>query len=87
MYYPFCCARSICFLEIYSLHPAQFFSLCAAPPHLLVPPSPRRNDKFKRFFYFRYCPLEEATHFEILNYDGQVSIVKKEQKSFLYAEA
>lgn len=34
-----------------------------------------------------FCPLEEATHIYIVNYDGQVSIVPKQQKSFLYAQA
>lgn len=34
-----------------------------------------------------FCPLEEATHLYIVNYDGQVSIVRKQQKSFLYAQA
>jgi hypothetical protein len=35
----------------------------------------------------RFCALELATHFHIVNYDGQVSIVPKQEKSFLYAEA
>jgi len=30
----------------------------------------------------KFCPLSKATHFYIVNYDGQVSIVPKEFKQF-----
>lgn len=34
--------------------------------------------ELERFLYYDYCGFEEATHFYILNYDDQHTIVQKE---------
>lgn len=40
------------------------------------------NDKYKKIFYMQACSLPLSTHFYIINYDGQASIVRRENKCF-----
>lgn len=77
---------TICELEVLPLCPPQRLLAHPAPPHLLVSHPQFRNDKYKKTFYMKFCPLSEASHFYIVNYDGQVSIVKKDSKQFTLSD-
>jgi hypothetical protein len=33
----------------------------------------------KRTFYYNFCPVNIATHFYVVNYDDEITIVEKEQ--------
>jgi hypothetical protein len=33
----------------------------------------------KRTFYYDFCPVSIATHFYVVNYDDEITIVEKEQ--------
>lgn len=73
-------------LEILPLYPAKCLPSHSPPAHILVPHSLLRNDKYKKIFYMKFCPLSSATHLYIVNYDGQVSIVQKDSKQFTLSE-
>lgn len=42
--------------------------------------------RLKKVFYFDFCELSEATDFYIVNYDEEVSIVARGQKTFMVNE-
>jgi hypothetical protein len=41
-----------------------------------------RYPKFERLLYYSQSSLEEATHLTILNYDNQITIVKKTEEIY-----
>lgn len=86
MHYLICISGQVHQMEVYPLHNLEHLSASAPPPHLLVTPTSYRNDKFKRIFYMEFCDIARATHFYIINYDQQVSIVEKLIKNLVVKE-
>lgn len=43
-----------------------------------------RYPKFKLWLYYSECSYETCTHFAVLNYDDQITIVEREEENYLY---
>lgn len=42
--------------------------------------------KFRRWLYYKFCPLNECTHFYIYNYDKEYTIVRRQQGTIWHSD-
>ena len=79
-------SSAVCALAILSLPHLQCLPFHTMVHDLLVSLSLLRYPHYERYFYYAFCSLDEATHFHVLNYDGQITIVAKQKRVFMIDE-